>query len=252
MSLQEVTPSRARDATRRVVDPTQRRAEIVVAALFLATAAASIPTAFVLDPTLNAPDYLAAISLSPIAVALGSVLWSINNVGIVFIAVFLLPVLKKLDETIAFGYLATRLIEGTIMMIGVVATLALIPLSQDFVRAGAPQGSSYQTLGDVLKQVRFLCLSQTTLPLLGLGGLLFVGQLFRFHLVPRSISGVGLIGYALVFGGGLASWFGVLDARPGGSATALALPVAAFEIILLPFWLFFRGFKMPEATRVSR
>jgi hypothetical protein len=27
----------------------------------------------------------------------------------------------------------------------------------------------------------------------------------------------------------------------------LVLPVAAFEIILLPFWLLFRGFKTPEA-----
>jgi hypothetical protein len=27
----------------------------------------------------------------------------------------------------------------------------------------------------------------------------------------------------------------------------LALPVAVFEIILLPFWLLFRGFKTPEA-----
>jgi len=29
--------------------------------------------------------------------------------------------------------------------------------------------------------------------------------------------------------------------------TFLALPVASFEIILLPFWLLFRGFKTPEA-----
>jgi len=32
-----------------------------------------------------------------------------------------------------------------------------------------------------------------------------------------------------------------------GPVAVLALPVAVFEIILLPFWLFFRGFKMPEA-----
>ena len=28
--------------------------------------------------------------------------------------------------------------------------------------------------------------------------------------------------------------------------TVLALPVAAFEIVVLPAWLFLRGFKMPE------
>jgi hypothetical protein len=29
------------------------------------------------------------------------------------------------------------------------------------------------------------------------------------------------------------------------------IPVALFEIILLPFWLFFRGFEMPEATEAG-
>ena len=46
---------------KRSVDPMQRRAEIMIATLFLVTAAASIPAAFVLDPILNAPDYLARV-----------------------------------------------------------------------------------------------------------------------------------------------------------------------------------------------
>ena len=47
--------------TKRIVSASQRRAEIVIATLFLVTAAASIPAAFVLDPSLNAPDYLARV-----------------------------------------------------------------------------------------------------------------------------------------------------------------------------------------------
>lgn len=38
-----------------------------------------------------------------------------------------------------------------------------------------------------------------------------------------------------------------LTLTPGGNGTIFALPVATFEIILLPFWLLFRGFKIPEA-----
>ena len=41
--------------TKRIVSANQRRAEIVIAALFVLTAATSIPAAFVLDPMLNAP-----------------------------------------------------------------------------------------------------------------------------------------------------------------------------------------------------
>lgn len=233
--------------TKRIVGANQRRAEIVIATLFLLTAAASIPAGFFLDPLLNASGYLAWIFPNKGAVALDAVLWSINNIGIVFIAVFAFPVLRKLDETLATGYLASRIIEGTIMMVGIIATLSLIPLSQAFLQAGAPQSSGFLVIGDVLKQAKFLGLSAVSLPILGLGGSLFTWMLFRYRLVPRVISVVGLIGYALVFLGSIAGWFGLIDVAPGGSAQLLAVPVAVFEIILLPFWLFFRGFKTPEA-----
>jgi hypothetical protein len=84
--------------------------------------------------------------------------------------------------------------------------------------------------------------------MLGLGGTLFTWMLFRFRLVPRVISVVGLIGYALVFLYSIAGWFGLIDLTPGASGVGvLVLPVATFEIILLPFWLLFRGFKTSEA-----
>src|SRR5947207_4854908 len=141
---------------KRIVGASQRRAEIVIAALFVLTAATSIPAAFVLDPMLNAPHYLAWIFPNQAVVVLGALLWSFNNIGIVFIAVFALPLLRKLDEALAVGDLATRIIGGTIMMVGIVATLLLLPLSQGSLKAGVPLGSGVLTLGDVLKQAKFL------------------------------------------------------------------------------------------------
>jgi hypothetical protein len=235
--------------TKRIVSGSQRRAEIVIAVLFLACAAVTIPTAFIVDPILNGSDYLARVFQNKGAVELSSLLWSINNIGIVFIAVFAFRILRRLDEDLAAGYLASRIIEGAIMMVGIAATFLLIPLSQAFIHAGSPQGSWFLTLGDVLKNARFLSLTGVSLPLLGLGGSLFTWMLFRFRLVPRLVSVVGLIGYALVFVSGVAGWFDLVDASPGGSASFLAFPVALFEIILLPFWLLFKGFKIPEASR---
>src|SRR2546421_13108500 len=52
------------------------------------------------------------------AVELDALLWSFNNIGIVFIAVFAFGLLRKLDEALAVGYLASRIIDGTIMMVG--------------------------------------------------------------------------------------------------------------------------------------
>jgi hypothetical protein len=238
--------------TKRIVSAHQRRAELVIAALFVLTAATSIPAAFILDPLLNAPNYLAWVFPNQAAVVLDALLWSFNNIGIVFIAVFAFGVLRKLDEALATGYLASRIIEGTIMMVGIVATLLLIPLSQEFLKAGAPQNSWFLSLGDVLKQAKYLGLSGVSSLMLGLGGLLFTWMLFRYRLVPRVISVVGLIGYALVFLYSIVGWFGLIDLTPGSNATILALPVATFEIILLPFWLLFRGFKTPEAPEHPR
>jgi hypothetical protein len=233
--------------SKRIVTANQRRAEVVIATLFLVTAAASIPGAFVLDSILNASNYLTQTFPNKGAVELGSLMWSINNIGIVFIAVFVFGLLRKLDEALAAGYLACRIIEGTIMMVGIAATLLLIPLSREYLQAGASQVPWFLALGDILKQAKFLGLSGLSLPILGLGGLLFTWMLFRFRLVPLPISVVGLIGYAVVLLGSIAGWFGLIDVAPGGNGTIFALPVATFEIILLPLWLFFRGFKTLEA-----
>src|SRR2546429_6032355 len=239
--------------TKRIVGASQRRAEILIATLFLVTGVVSIFGAFfVLNPILNGSDYLARVFPNSGAVELGSLLWSINNIGIVFIAVFAFGVLRKLDETLAVGYLAARIVEGAIMMLGIAATLLLIPLSQEVLNASAPQNSWFLSIGDVLRQAKFLGLTGLSFPLLGLVGLLFTWMLFRFRLVPRVISVVGLIGYALVFLSGMGNWFGVIDPSVGGNGAFLAIPVAVFEIILLPFWLLFRGFKIPEAPEHPR
>ena len=235
---------------RRVVSVQQRFAELMIAGLFMVTAVTSIGGVVVMNAILTAPDYLAQIFPNKGAIGLGALGWSINNIGIVFIAVFAFPLLRKHDETLAVGYLTTRVIEGSVMMFGIAATLMLIPLSEAFVNAGTPDASWFQTVGDVLMHFKLLGLTELALPLMSLGGMIFCWQMFKFRMVPRVISLVGLVGYALMFLSGFASWFDLLDAAPGSPATFLAAPVALFEIILLPAWLFLKGFRMPETTAI--
>lgn len=236
---------------KRVVGASQRFSEIMIATLFLATAAVSIPAAFLIDPIVHSPDVLVQAAPNAGAIALSALLWSINNVGIVFIAVFALPVLRKFDDFAGVGYLATRIVEGTVMMVGSAAMLLLIPLSQSYLEAGAPDGSWFQTIADTLAHLKVLGHTELSLPLLGLGGMIFTAQLFRFRLVPNIISITGIVGYVLIFVAGLASWFDVVDVTPGSPLSVLAVPVATFEILLLPFWLFFKGFRTPEPVSAS-
>ena len=221
----------------------------MIAALFLLTAATSIFGAFALEPGLYAADYLSKIFPEqgdgrverPAVVVHQPRELSSSRCSRT-------PCSGRLDEALAIGYLASRIIESAVMMVGIVAALLLIPVSQQFLAAGAPQNSWFQTLGAVLLQAKLLGLTLLSLPLLGLGGLFFTWLLFRFRLVPRLIAVVGLIGYGLLIPAGIAGLFGLVDPSPTGNVAFLALPVAVFEIILLPFWLLFRGFKMPETT----
>ena len=136
--------------------------------------------------------------------------------------------LRRLDEALATGYLASRIIESAVMMAGIVAALLLIPVSEQFLAAGAPQGSWFQTLGAVLLQAKLLGLTLLSLPLLGLGGLLFTWLLFRFRLVPRVIAVVGLLGYGLMIPAGIAGHYVVFCRWPeGGDRSFVALVVNA-------------------------
>ena len=233
--------------TRRKVSASQRRAEIVIAVLFLLTAAVSIVGGSLLAPMLEAKNYLSLVYPNKAAVQLDTLLISINNVGIVFIAVFAFPLLRKLDEALATAYLATRIIESTLMMLGIFATLLLIPLSQEFIAAGAVQNPMLVAIGETLKHLRLL-VQDKILVFLALGGCFFTWLLFRYRLVPRWMGGFGLFSYVLILLAGLVSWFDVVSVSLGGNGFLLAMPVAFFEIILLPFWLFFRGFNLDPST----
>jgi len=233
----------------RIVSARQRRAEIVIAALFVVQGVVSIIGAAVfLNPILNAPGYLANVFPNRGAIELGAMLWAINNIAIVFIAVFALPLLRKLDETLAIGYLAIRILEGVFLMAGTVAYLLLITLSQQFLNAGSPQGSWFLSYADILKQTAYIGLTQLDLVLLGIGGLIFTWMLFKYRLVHRYIAGLGLIGYALVFIVSILNWFGIVSTS--GPIGVLVVPVASFEIVVLPAWLLLRGFNVPVATKM--
>jgi hypothetical protein len=230
-------------------DPVRRRAELGAAILFLFTAAASIVGEVLLAPILNAGDVLAAVSERPATLVLGALLWSANNIGIVFIAVFLYPFLRPRNVFVATGYLTVRIIEGTLMMVGILAVLLFLPLANEYQSAGSPRDGIFTLMAQLLKEAKVLGISKLSLPLLGLGGVMFTWFLFRAKLVPAAIALTGFVGYALVLAGGLAGWFDLVEASPFAASSLLAVPVAVFEIVLLPFWLIFKGFNITTGDK---
>ncbi len=79
---------------------------------------------------------------------------------------------------------------------------------------------------------------------LGLGSLPFCYLLYRARLIPRSLSVLGLIGYAALFIGGLVGLFGL------NLSMMHFLPGGIFELVL-PIWLIVKGFTASTSTSES-
>jgi hypothetical protein len=241
MSNFDTYPYGSEEEKKMMTNLSFRRTAVWVASLWLVTAFGAIAGAALINPVINSPDYLTAVFPKSATITSGMLGWMINDIGIVFIGLLMFPILKKQSESMALGYLSMRIFESLLMIVGVFFAMLLIPLSQEFIRAGATDVTSYQAIGSLLKQAESWFLN--TLQLIFLGGVILTSMLYQTKLVPRFISVFGFIGYALLIPGTILALFGILDPTPGGPGTLLAVPAAFFEIVLMPIWLYAKGFN---------
>jgi hypothetical protein len=221
-----------------------RKAAIIVGVLFIIATAAPIISAVPLSVvplgflgTEGDPDYLTAISENENQVLIGALLWLAMTASVVAIPIVMFPILRKHNESLALGYVGARIFEGFFDAVNVISLLSLLSLSREFVDAGAPLASYFQTSGASL-----LAIIDWGSLLLDLAWLLSVPVfnyvLYKSKLIPRWLSALGLIGGALW----LATWpVRMFDLSPP-MIEIFALPIAAQEMILA-VWLIVKGFS---------
>jgi hypothetical protein len=222
----------------------------ILGALFLTAFFTSmIGSVGFIEPIINAPDYLIKVYPNKIQMITGILLHLICAVTVVGIAVVLLPVLKKHNKNIAFGYLGFRIIESAIIIISAVSLLSLLKLSQEYVKTAVPDVSSFQTSGMLAVEGHYWAF-QMVIIICGIAGLMFCCLLYQTKLIPRFISVFGIIGYPLSLAAPLLDMFGIMDTNHG-IGLILYLPGSIFEIILLPIWLIVKGFNSSAIDPVS-
>ncbi len=212
-----------------------RKTARIVGVLFLTAMVTYFLGDELLGSILNAPDYLINVSANKTQVIIAVLLWLIVGVAVVGIAVMMFPILKQHNESIALGYVGFRIIEFAIIIVHVISPLSLLTLSQEYIKAGAPDASYFQTFGTLLLAERYWTGEMVAI-VVGLGGLLFCYLLYKSKLIPRFIAVWGLIGYALLFTGVLLEIFGF------NLGLILFLPGALFELFL-GVWLIAKGFN---------
>ena len=180
----------------------------------------------------GAPDFLSTISAHQTILVLGAFLMLLNTPVDVAKAVLFFPVLENHGKRTALAYLATMIIEVVFLTVGVLALLMIVPLSQH-----AGEGWA-KGLGSLAVQSNAMAYQIGEMSL-GFGALFLCSLLFRTRLIPRWLAISGLIGYAFLMAGAIAEIFGI------HISLYLTIPGFFFELVL-PFWLFFKGFQ-PEA-----
>jgi hypothetical protein len=212
-----------------------RRTASIVGVLFITAMVASGPRYFLLDPILDAPDYLVDVSANEDRVMIGVLSFLILAVALAGISIVIYPILRKHNEALALGYVGARIVEGVLFVVATLAILTLLTLSQEFVEAGAPDVSYFQTLGDLLLAVRRYAYNVLWPITLGLGSLMFYYVLYQSKLIPRWLSVWGLIG-APLFPAAPLSLFG------STISDVFVLPLVVNEMVLA-VWLIVKGFN---------
>ncbi len=219
-----------------------RKAAIIVGALFITATVASLLSTGFTGSILDVPDYLIKISANGNQVIMGALFQFIAAIASASIAIWLYPILKKYDEGLALGAVGFRLIEGVFYIVAAIGLLSLFTLSQEFVKAGTPDASYFQTLGTLILAVRNWSGFVFSVTAFNLGALAYYYIFYRSKLIPRWLSGWGLLGAVLLLSVALLALFSGEPFSISGVTILLVLPIAVQEMVLA-VWLIVKGFN---------
>jgi hypothetical protein len=223
-------------------DPTRSHAR-AAGIFYLLTFLSSIPALILIGPILNDAGYVTSAGHDT-RVLWGCLLDAVNGFTAVGSAVAVYAVVKRVNGSLALGFVASRLLEAAVVLIGVVSLLAVVTMRQDFAGSGA-DAASLTVTANALVDVRnwtFL-FGPGLMPVFN--AVLFGTLLYRSRLVPRIIPTVGLIGAPLLFAAFIAVAFGGVE-QVSATTFLLTIPVAAWELSV-GLWMTFKGFR-PEAV----
>jgi hypothetical protein len=234
-----------RQTTAGVTAP--RTIALVTGILFVITYITSIPPVlFLYVPLLSDPRYIVG------AGADNSVLWGVflelllivANIGS---AVVLFPLLKRVNEIFALGFVTARVMESVFIAVGVLSLLTVVTLRQDFGGAAGTDAATLVTVGKSLVALHGWTFLLGPGFVVGIGNGLLLGYLmYRSALVPRGMAVLGLIAGSVLLARFVGILFGVVE--PGSVlGSIMVVPEFIWEL-LLGIWLIVKGFKPSPIT----
>ncbi|MFD1738640.1 DUF4386 domain-containing protein [Bacillus salitolerans] len=195
---------------------------------------------FSVVPVIDGADYIFKAIIYGNHVLIGAFFQLLMVIAYVGIPILMYPILSKHNKDLALGSVAFGIIAGVFIIIGVIILLLLLILSHEFAKAGTPDFSYFQTLGGLLKAGRDLVNHVATTLAFVLAMLLFNCIFYQRKLIPRWLSGWGLIGSTLSISASLLFMIRFI----GLDATYMMLNIPiAIQQLVLAIWLIVKGFN---------
>jgi len=188
-----------------------------------------------LGPVDDISETMINFSDSPTMVQMSIVGFLIEAVAIVLLTVLLFTTLRKQNMIIARSAFGLWIVEAVFLAVREMNAFSLLYTGQEFVRAGTPDSSYFQTLGSLFHelaqfsydvQMVFYCT----------GGILFYYLFLKSKYVPKVLSIWGIIAASVALIGQLFVIFGY------DVPLYVFLPLLPFEISI-GVWLMVKGFN---------
>ena len=216
-----------------------RTVSIIVGVLFIVGTISGILSGLFTGAILDSQDYLAQVSANESQIVTGAFFILLMGISLAIIPVMLFPIFKKYNEALAIGSVVFRgALETVCYIIMTVSWLMLIVLGQEYVKAGIPAGSQFETLGALLKAVN-VQINPVMEIVFSLGALMIYAIFFQSQLIPRWLSAWGLFGAVLFLATGLLDLF--------GPNWEFLLYLLALQEMVMALWLIIKGFN-PSAV----
>lgn len=225
---------------------TTRKIAVITGVLFIIATLMGPILATPLTPVLTGTDYLTGFSAHPNQVAGGVLLWIIGYLACAGIAVAMYPVLWKWNAGLALGSVIFRTIETAFYMVGLVCLMSLFTLGQQFTTAAVADRASLQAIGDLLVSTREHAALLAVFAFC-LGAFMYYYLLFQSRLIPRWLSGFGIVAIILMLAACLLSLF-------SGNRITSYIPLAAsigLQEMVLAVWLIVKGFNPSVIASLS-
>jgi hypothetical protein len=200
----------------------------------------SIPALLLYHPVLHEHNYIlgAGHDTRIEFAALLEVLLMISGIGV---AVVMFPILRRESERLALGYVASRIVESTMICVGLISLLSVLTLRGDLAASIGGNGGSLEIAGRTLVAIHHWTFLVGPGFCVGVNDILLGYLMYSTGLMPPRLAMFGLIGGPLIFASSIAVLFGAYD-QTSSTAGILTIPVFIFEASFA-IYLIVKGFR---------